>query len=173
MKGYIHCYTGNGKGKTTASLGLALRSAGHKRKVLIIQFMKGNIEYGELNGVKMLSPYVVLKQFGRAEFVSKENPEAVDIDFAKKGLEEARKQIKSGNWDVVILDEINVALDFKLIDLTDVLSIIKSKPEKLELVLTGRYAPKEIIETANLVTEMKEIKHYYRNNVNSRKGIEY
>jgi len=172
-KGFIHCYTGNGKGKTTASLGLALRAAGHKKKVLIIQFMKGNIEYGEINGVKMLSPYVTLKQFGRETFVSKKNPDKIDIEFAKKALKEAEVSILSKKYDIIILDEINVALDFKLIDINQVLSLIKSKPENLELILTGRYAPKEIIDISDLVTEMREIKHYYNKGVTGRKSIEY
>ena len=173
MRGFVHCYTGDGKGKTTASLGLALRAAGHKKKVLIIQFMKGNIEYGELNGIKMLAPFVTIKQFGRESFVSKENPEQTDIDFAKKGLSFAAKEIKSGKFDIIILDEINVALDFKLISLESVVNIIKNKPEKLELILTGRYANEKIIELSDLVTEMKEIKHYYHKNVTGREGIEY
>ncbi len=171
--GFIHCYTGDGKGKTTASLGLALRAAGHKKKVLIIQFMKGNINYGELTGVKMLSPYVTLKQFGRESFVSKENPDKIDIDFAKKGLQFAKSSINSNNYDIIILDEINVALDFKLIELDEVIEIIKNKPERLELILTGRYAPKKIIELSDLVTEMREIKHYYHKKIMGREGIEY
>ncbi len=172
-KGFIHCYTGNGKGKTTAALGLALRAAGHKKKVLIIQFMKGNIEYGEINGVKMLSPYVTLKQFGRESFVSKENPDKIDVEYARNALKEAQHAFKSSNYDIIILDEINVALDFKLISLDKVLSLINSKPYNLELILTGRYAPEEIINISDLVTEMKEIKHYYNKGINGRKSIEY
>ncbi len=171
--GFIHCYTGNGKGKTTSALGLALRAAGHKKKVLIIQFMKGNINYGELSGVKMLSPFVTLKQFGRESFVSKENPDKIDIDFAIKGLDYAHSAIKSNKYNIIILDELNVALDFKLIDLEKTIEIIKNKPEDLELIITGRYAPKEIIEIADLVTEMREIKHYYYNKILGREGIEY
>jgi len=173
MKGYVHCYTGNGKGKTTASLGLALRAAGHKKQVLIIQFMKGNINYGELEGVKMLSPYVELVQFGRETFVSKENPDKIDIEYAQKGLKFAEKSIMSDRYDIIILDEINVALDFKLIDLDKVVDLIKKKPERLELILTGRYAPKEIMQLADLITEMKEMKHYYNKGVDGREGVEY
>jgi cob(I)alamin adenosyltransferase len=171
--GFIHCYTGNGKGKTTAALGLALRAAGHKKKVLIIQFMKGNIEYGELKGVEMLSPYVSLKQFGRESFVSKENPDEIDVKLALDGLKFASEMIKSNDFNMVILDEINVALDFNLINLKHVINIIKNKPSDLELILTGRYAPKEIIEISDLVTEMKEIKHYFHNKILGREGIEY
>ncbi len=172
-KGYIHCYTGTGKGKTTSALGLSLRAAGHKKRVLIIQFMKGNIDYGELKGVELLAPYVTLKQFGRAEFVSKENPENIDIEFAKKGFQYAKSCIVSGDWDIIILDEINVALDFKLIDIEEVLEILRVKPENLEIILTGRDAPPEIINIADLVTEMREVKHYYTSGVMGRKGIEY
>ena len=171
--GFIHSYTGNGKGKTTAALGLALRAAGHKKKVLIIQFTKGNIEYGELKGVEMLSPYVSLKQFGRESFVSKENPDEIDVKLALDGLKFASEMIKSNDFNMVILDEINVALDFNLINLKHVINIIKNKPSDLELILTGRYAPKEIIEISDLVTEMKEIKHYFHNKILGREGIEY
>jgi len=173
MQGYVHIYTGNGKGKTTSSLGLALRAAGHKKKVLIIQFMKGNIEYGELNGVKMLAPYVTLHQFGRESFVSKENPDKIDIEFAQRGLKFAEERIYSDKFDIIILDEINVAVDFKLIAVDSVMELIKNKPERLELILTGRYAHEKLIDAADLVTEMKEIKHYYYRKIQGRKGIEY
>jgi cob(I)alamin adenosyltransferase len=173
MRGFVHCYTGNGKGKTTAALGLSLRAAGHGKKVLIIQFMKGNIEYGELNGIKMLSPYAVIKQFGRESFVSKDNPEQTDIELAVKGLLYAKEKIESDEYDIIVLDEINVAIDFKLIELEKVIKIIKNKPERLELILTGRYADKKILELCDLITEMKEVKHYYYNNITGRQGIEY
>lgn len=169
-KGLVQVYTGDGKGKTTASLGLAFRALGHNFKIYVIQFMKGKINYGELLSAEKI-PNITIKQFGRPDFVNKKNPAQVDIEFAKKALEHA--QLKINEVDILILDEINVALDYKLIKLEDVLELIKNKPNNLELVLTGRYAPKEILEIADLVTEMKEIKHPYQNGIQARKGIEY
>jgi cob(I)alamin adenosyltransferase len=170
-KGFIHVYTGSGKGKTTAALGLGLRAIGAGLKVHMIQFMKGR-SYSEIDAVKNL-PNFTISQHGRDEFVNKEKPEKIDIDLAKKGLAHAKDVIKSGKYDVVILDEINVALDFKLISLEDVLNLIEEKPEKLELVLTGRYAHPEIVKLSDIVTEMLEIKHPYQKGVNCRKGIDF
>ncbi len=172
-KGFIQCYTGNGKGKTTAALGLALRAAGHNKKVKIFQFMKGQINYGELNSIKKLSPYVEIEQCGRKEFVSKENPEKIDVDLAKNCWEKAKKAIFSGNYDIVILDELNVALDFKLLQIDEIISTLKNKPENVEIIITGRYAPKEIIEISDLITEMKEIRHYYHKGIPEREGFEF
>ncbi len=169
----IQCYTGDGKGKTTAALGLALRAAGHNKKVKIFQFMKGQINYGELNSIKKLSPFVEIEQCGRKEFVSKENPEKIDIDLAKNCWEKAKKAIFSGDFDIIVLDELNVALDFKLLDKDEVIEVLKKIPENLEIIVTGRYAPEEIIEIADLVTEMKEIKHYFNKGIPEREGFEY
>jgi cob(I)alamin adenosyltransferase len=171
-KGLIQVYTGNGKGKTTASLGLAFRAVGHGFKVMVIQFMKGNIQYGELESAKKLSPYLTIHQMGRETFVSKTNPDPVDIEWAQKGFALAKEGIFSGNYDLVILDEINVAVDYGLIPLSDLLQLIDSKPPTVEMILTGRNAKPEVIEKADLVTEMVERKHYYRKGVKAREGIE-
>ncbi len=171
-KGLIQVYTGDGKGKTTASLGLAIRACGHGLKSYMIQFMKGEIYYGELGTAERLSNCLTITQMGRPDFVNKENPDPIDIELAGKALKLAREIIEDGKYDIVILDEVNVALDFGLIKLSDVLDIIEKKPLHVELVLTGRNAPKEIIDRADLVTEMVEIKHPYTKGIGSRIGIE-
>jgi len=172
MDGMVQVYTGDGKGKTTAALGLALRAIGHGLKVYMIQFMKGDPEYGELRAVKNL-PNFVVRQYGRPDFVDRKSPSAVDIRLAQEGLAHAREVIASGEYDLVILDEINVALDFKLIDLQEVLALIESRPREIELVLTGRCAPQQVLQAADLVTEMREVKHYFRCGRGSRDGIEH
>jgi len=170
-KGYIHIYTGPGKGKTTAALGLGLRAAGAGLKVHMIQFMKGR-RYSELDAVEKI-PNFTISQHGRDEFVSKENPEQIDIDLAQKGFVKAQEIIKNGKYDMVILDEINVAIDYNLVPLDDLLKLIEEKPEKLELILTGRHAHPELVKIADLATEMLEIKHPYQNGVQARKGVDY
>jgi len=170
-KRYIHVYTGPGKGKTTAALGLGLRAAGAGFKVHMIQFMKGR-RYSELNSVEKLSNFTI-SQHGRDEFVNKDEPEQIDIDLAQEGFAYAKNLIKSGKYDMIILDEINVAVDFNLIDLNELMKVIESKPENLELVLTGRYAHPEIQRIANYVTEMLEIKHPYQHGVEARKGVDF
>ena len=171
-RGLIQVYTGEGKGKTTAALGLALRAVGHKLKVLVIQFMKGKIDYGEIESARKLSPYLKIKRIGQATFVSKSHPNPLDLQRAREGLSLARKAIEDKGFDIVILDEINVAIDYNLIPLSDVLQLIDSKPETVELILTGRNAKPEIFERADLVTEMVERKHYYHKGVKAREGIE-
>jgi len=171
-RGLVHVYTGNGKGKTTASLGLALRAAGHQKKTIMIQFMKGDIYYGELGAARLLSPYLTIVQKGRPDFVDKKNPDPRDVELAKEALELAREVIGDNRYDIVILDEINVAMDFGLVSIDEVVDLIEKKPPELELVLTGRYAPKEIIDRADLVTEMVEIKHPYQKGIAARLGIE-
>jgi len=171
-KGYIQVYTGDGKGKTTAALGQAMRALGHDLKVYVIQFMKGNIEYGELEMSRRLSPNFQLRQMGRETFVNKQNPDPIDVQMASDALDLAEKLVSDNECDILILDEINVALDFKLIDINKTVKILDNKPKGMEIILTGRYAPDQILKRADLVTEMKEIKHYYAKGVDARLGIE-
>ncbi len=166
-KGYIQVYTGNGKGKSTAAFGLALRAAGAGMKVLIIQFLKGQ-RYSEHESFEKLG--IDYELYGTEEFVVGEPSEKVKR-LCRDGLERARRAFKEG-YDVVILDEANVAVHLKAMELSDLLKIIDEKPESVELVITGRYAPEEVIERADLVTEMREIKHYYQKGVQARRGIE-
>jgi len=170
-KGFIHVYTGNGKGKTTAAIGLGVRAAGDGLMVLMIQFMKGR-RYSELDALQHLKNFTVV-QFGRDQFVSKEHPEQIDIDLAQKGFAYAKDMIHNHSYDMVILDEINVAVDYQLIAIDDVLSLMKEKPESVELVLTGRHASPEVIKLADVVSEILEIKHPYQKGVLSRKGIDW
>ncbi|MCG9479231.1 MAG: cob(I)yrinic acid a,c-diamide adenosyltransferase [Actinomycetia bacterium] len=170
QKGYVQVYTGNGKGKTTAALGLALRAAGNGMKVFIGQFIKG-MEYSEIRALKKFSGYIEIKQYGRGCFIN-QSPEQEDIDSAKNGLKELEKIIGSGQYDVIILDEINIAVYLKLLNVEDVIRLIEQKPQATELILTGRFANKSIIEAADLVTEMKEVKHYYQQGILARAGIE-
>jgi cob(I)alamin adenosyltransferase len=171
-RGLVQVYTGDGKGKTSAAFGLALRAIGRGLKVYIIQFIKGGFDYGELYIIDKL-PNIELKAFGRGKFVTEKPPRKEDIKHAEDALQLAKKVVKSGEYDVVIFDEINVALNLKLIRIEDVVELMRNKPEHVELVLTGRYAPNEIIEIADLVTEMREIKHPYNKGFQARKGIEY
>jgi cob(I)alamin adenosyltransferase len=164
--------TGNGKGKTTAAFGQALRAIGQGYKVFVLQFMKGR-KYGEFIAAEKYLPHLTIRISGLDSFVMRDNPAAIDIELAQKGLAAAQKAINSGKYDMVILDEINVALDFKLIDLREVVKLIKNKPAGLDLILTGRYAPKEIIELADTVSEVKEVKHHYKAGIKDRAGIEY
>ncbi len=171
-KGLVQVYTGDGKGKTSAAFGLALRAIGRGLKVYIIQFIKGGFDYGELYIVDRL-PNLTLKAFGRGRFVTQQPPSEEDVWLAEEAFKLAEKTIKSGEYDLVILDEINVTLNLKLISLEKVLELIKSKPKHVELVLTGRYAPKEIIDVADLVTEMREVKHPFKRGCQAREGIEF
>jgi cob(I)alamin adenosyltransferase len=170
--GLVQVYTGNGKGKTSAAFGLALRALGRGLKVYVIQFIKGGFDYGELYMVEKL-PNIKLKAFGRGRFITEKPPEKKDVKLAEEALTLAEEIVKNDEYDIVILDEINVALNLRLVTLERVLKLIKNKPKHVELVLTGRYAPPEIIEIANLVTEMREIKHPFNKGYQARKGIEY
>jgi cob(I)alamin adenosyltransferase len=172
FRGLIQVYTGNGKGKTTAALGLALRAAGHRFKVLVVQFLKGGIAYGELKSAKKLSPYLKIIPMGRECFVDKKNPHPIDRRCARRGWELAKKSVLNRKYRMVILDEVNVAVDYGLVSVEEVLELMKQKPPDVELILTGRSAKPEVIRQADLVTEMREVKHYYRKGVESRIGIE-
>lgn len=171
-KGYVQVYTGNSKGKTTASLGLALRATCDGLNVYIGQFLKGQ-NYSELKAVDLLKPYLTIEQYGRPGFIHvNEKPNPEDYEMALAGYEKARQAMLSGDYDVVIFDEINVACYYKLLSEDNLLSLIKEKPDGVEIIFTGRYAAPVVIEAADLVTEMKEIKHYYNAGVKARKGIE-
>jgi len=170
-RGTVQLYTGDGKGKTTASLGAAMRAAGHGKRVLMIQFMKGR-RYGELAASKRIEGFTI-EQYGRDEFVDPKDPDPVDLEFAARGWARALEAAGDEKLDLLILDEINVAVSFGLVALEDVIRFVVKKPERLELILTGRYAPDELIEISDTVTEMLEIKHHYKQGVKARKGVEY
>ena len=173
--GLIQVYTGNGKGKTTASLGLAFRACGHGFKVCMIQFMKDNKDYGEVKASLSLPGFTLL-QVGRNDFVNLENPEEIDHKLAIEGWEFSKTTILSGQYDIIILDEINVAMACKLLNADVVAKFLtvdcKDLKKKPEIILTGRYAPPQIIEIAHLVTEMQEVRHNYNSGIESRIGIE-
>ena len=170
MAGYIQVYTGDGKGKTTAALGLALRAAGHGLKTYIGQFMKGQ-HYGELAALRD-HPWITIEQYGDTDCVRQEDINPKHIEQARQGLVKANAAMSSGAYDILILDEVNVAIGFGLISVKEVLDILKDRPKNVEVVLTGRYAPKELLDTADLVSEMKEVKHYFQKGVLARNGIE-
>lgn len=170
MRGYIQVYTGNGKGKTTAALGLALRAAGAGLRVFIAQFVKG-MEYSEHNSLGRLSDLITIKQYGRGFFIQR-TPEEEDIRAAQEGLKEVKEIMCTGNYDVMVLDEADIAIHYDLFSVEDLLDFIRAKPEHVELVITGRMAAPEIVEEADLVTEMKDIKHYYHKGIQARVGIE-
>ncbi len=172
QQGMVQIYTGSGKGKTTASLGLALRAVGHNFQVFILQFMKGSPVYGEIVASRRLAPNLTVEQVGRDAFVSRTHPDPEDVRLAQTGFEKARKIVLSGKYDLVVLDEINCAVDFGLLPLEEVCNLVRSKPVHTELVLTGRGAPQELVELADLVTEMREIKHYFNSGQHARRGIE-
>jgi len=168
--GLIQIYTGDGKGKTTAALGLAMRAAGHDFKIAIIQFMK-IWNYGEIKSLRRLG--IDLFRYGTREFVDPKNPSPIDFDQALRALSKAEELMRKGDYDVLILDEINVAVDFNLIALKRVVDLLDKKPHNLELVLTGRNCPQELIQRADLVSIIDEIKHPYKKGVKARKGIEF
>ncbi len=172
VTGLVQVFTGNGKGKTSAALGSILRALGHGLKVCIIFFMKGKYPYGEFRTLSKL-PNVDVASFGLRCFTDPAYLKPEEIEQAKLALAAAREAMLSGKYDLVILDEVNVAVDHKLLALDEVIRLVKDKPEKVELILTGRYADARLIEMADLVTEMVKLKHPYDKGIKARKGIEY
>jgi cob(I)alamin adenosyltransferase len=168
--GYVHVYTGDGKGKTTAALGLALRAAGAGWNVFIGQFVKG-MAYSELDALERFRDRITLRQFGRSCFIDRQ-PEYADVAQARQGLAQSREAILSGGYRLIVLDEANVAVALGLIELDDLLTLIDARPDPVELVITGRWAHEQIIRRADLVTEMREVKHYYQQGILARTGIE-
>jgi cob(I)alamin adenosyltransferase len=171
MKGYIQVYTGNGKGKTTAAIGLAVRAVGAGKKVFFAQFVKGMI-YSEVKVIQNLSSDITIKQYGLDCFIYNA-PTKADIDAARNGFNEVSEIILSGKYDVIVLDEANIAVYYKLFGIEELIDLLKRKPEQTEIIVTGRYAPDKLIEFADLVSEIKEIKHYYTKGIQARIGIEY
>lgn len=182
IEGQVHVYTGNGKGKTTCALGLGFRAAGHGLEVLMICFMKAKVaergdgvevNYGEFASADKIPNFTIIP-VGRQSFVNKENPDPIDIEMAQTGLKLAREALSEHKCDLLILDEINVAVEWNLITLKDQLGLIKMRPDDVELIMTGRYARQEVIDAADLVTEMHEIKHYFESKkLLARRGIEF
>jgi len=176
-QGLIHVYTGEGKGKTTAAMGLALRAAGHGWRTYIGQFMKGQ-DYGELHAAPLLGtddqgrPLLTIEQYGKPSFIHVDEVSKEDIRLAQEGLARAREAMCGGDYAIVVLDEINVALYFKLLTVQDVLALIDQKPQEVELILTGRRVPDEIVDRADYVTYMQEVRHPYQRGIQARQGIE-
>jgi len=169
--GLVQVYTGDGKGKTTAALGLALRAAGHGLRTYIGQFLKGR-PTGELKAARLLESYLTIEQFGEASFVPTRG-DARQAALVRQGVQRIRQVLASGEYDIIVLEEINVALDLELISLQEVLTLLEERPSEVEVVLTGRGAPQELISRADLVTEMVAVKHPYQQGVKARLGIEF
>ena len=174
-KGLTIVYTGKGKGKTTAALGIALRATGYKKKICMIQFIKGSWHYGEMESSKRLEPEFEMVAIGKGfvGIIDDKSPKEDHQKIAKEAIRISNEKIQSGKYDIVILDEVNYAVNLNLISLDDVLNLIKSKPENVDLVLTGNYAKEEVIEVADLVTEMKEIKHPFQKGIKAKEGIDF
>ncbi len=170
MKGYVQVYTGNGKGKTTAALGLTLRAAGAGLAVYVAQFLKKG-DYSEIRALQKLAGKITVEQFGQGRFVMGK-PSPADVAAAETGLEKIKAAMASGRYDVMVLDEANVAVEVGLFPVSALVALIEAKPDALELVITGRSAHEDIIRRADLVTEMKAIRHYFDNGVDARVGIE-
>ena len=174
-EGWLIVYTGNGKGKTTAALGMALRAVGYNMKVCMIQFVKGSWHYGEIDAIKRLDPEfeLVLAGSGFVGIIDDDKDIGEHKKMAEYAINISKEKILSDNYDLIILDEINYAINLELLDINDVIEIIESKPKKLTIALTGNYAKEEIIDAADLVTEMKEVKHPFKSGIKAKKGIDF
>lgn len=171
--GYVQVYTGDGKGKTTASLGLVLRAAGYGHRSCIVSFLKGDPNYGELRFIREHMPMVEHHLAGRMSFVDPGDPAPEDVAIAREGFEIARSAVASGDFMIVVCDEINVAVNLGLIDVDEVIEMVRTRPEHVEVVLTGRDAPDAFLDAADLVTEMRMVKHFYEAGIPARRGIEF
>jgi cob(I)alamin adenosyltransferase len=173
--GLVYVLTGNGKGKTTSALGMILRSAGYKMKSCMIQFIKGSWHYGEKESWKLLKPHFTLVTGGKGfvGILDDKYPKSVHVKAAKETLKLAERYIKSGKYDIIVLDEINVAMQLKLLKVEDVLKVIKARPDKTSIILTGRGAPQKLIDYADLVSEVREIKHPYQKGILAKKGLDF
>lgn len=169
----MQVYTGDGKGKTTAALGLALRAAGHGLRSIIFCFMKTHDTYGEILGAGRFPPEIAIRAVGRETFVDRDDPAPEDVRAAREGFAAAREAALSGEYDLVVLDEFNLILDFGLVPVDEALALFRDRPRHVEIVLTGRSAPPAVLEAADLVTDMVERKHYYPTGVYARRGIDY
>ena len=173
-RGLIIVNTGPGKGKTTAAMGTALRAVGQGMKALMLQFLKGSWHYGELDAVKAFGDRFIMKQMGRGFVkVGGADPDPQDVKMVEEAWEESREAILSGQWDVIILDEINYAISYGMLDPAKVVETLKQRPEMVHVILTGRNAHPTIVELADTVTEMRQVKHAYEKGVEAQKGIEY
>lgn len=169
-KGYVHVYTGNGKGKTTSVIGIMVRAAGAGKKIYFGQFMKQG-DYSEIKVLQERFPEITLEQYGGRLLLDKES-EATDIAIAQEGIKRAKEALHSGKYDMVVLDEVNIVVFLEQVQLEQLIELIENRPENVELVLTGRYANEKIIEMADLVSEIQQVKHYFNNGVQARLGIE-
>jgi cob(I)alamin adenosyltransferase len=174
-KGLLIVFTGNGKGKTTASLGIALRASGYGWRTLFVQFIKGTWHYGELDAVAKLRPVVDIRPMGVGfvHIMGDTLPLEEHREAARKALHAVRDEMESGEWDVLVLDEINVAVKEKLLTVEEVLEVVSQRPDWMTLIMTGRYAPPEFVDVADLVTEMREIKHPFQQGIEAQKGIDF
>ncbi len=173
-KGLLQIYTGNGKGKSTAALGQAIRAIGHGKRVLIIHFMKGWPGYGEIAAAKNIEG-LTIKQFGREDYFDPDHPEEIDLQKAKEAMALARSALLSDEveYDMIALDELCLAVAWKLLTLEDVLALLEKRNPELEVIITGREAPKELLDIADLITEMKEVRHHFNSGVEGRAGVEF